>query len=380
MPRSRSQLVPHPSLDCSCAESIAPLLSRVSRAESHKVSELYSIPEIAAAADVPVELVVHLAESEQVLVLDGFVRQPDAVALVRKLGVGPGGAGLLSPLRESRRRGGLPLFASGALHVLGAALVLIASSLGLLKADDTETTLAEKPPPVQMVFLMTPGPSGGGGGGGLNMPAPPPRAELKAPVVKKTPSPVPRPRPYRPPPRPVMREVTPPRRPPPLPPPVQAPVVADPGDAQELPGVVEAPPAAAPPPSAGPGTGGGTGSGRGSGVGEGEGSGIGAGSGGGTGGGPFRPGSGVEPPQLLREVRPLYTDEARRRALEGDVVLEIVVRADGSVGDVKVLRSLGGGLDQRAIAAVRQWRFAPARRMGAAVDVVVEVAVGFSLR
>jgi TonB family protein len=132
--------------------------------------------------------------------------------------------------------------------------------------------------------------------------------------------------------------------------------------------------------SNGPGTGGGVGSGAGVGLGEGQGGGIGPGSGGGTGGGPFRPGSGIEPPQLLREVRASYTDDARRRGIEGDVVLEIVVKADGLVGSVRVMRSLGAGLDQRATDAVRQWRFSPARRQGTAVDVVVEVAVEFKLR
>ena len=64
----------------------------------------------------------------------------------------------------------------------------------------------------------------------------------------------------------------------------------------------------------------------------------------------------------------------------GEVELEIVVRRDGSVGDVKILRGLGGGLNERAVQAVRQWRFAPAQRQGAVVDVVVEVAVEFRLR
>jgi len=132
--------------------------------------------------------------------------------------------------------------------------------------------------------------------------------------------------------------------------------------------------------SYGPGTGGGMGSGSGQGLGEGSGGGIGPGSGGGTGGGPYRPGTGIAPPQLLREVRANYTDDARRRAIEGDVVLEIVVKRDGSVGQVRVLNSLGGGLEQKAVDAVRQWKFSPATRYGTAVDVVVEVAVGFKLR
>ena len=115
-------------------------------------------------------------------------------------------------------------------------------------------------------------------------------------------------------------------------------------------------------------------------MGEGDGAGIGPGSGGGTGGGPYRPGSGIEPPSLLREVKPSYTDDARRQGVEGDVVLEIVVRRDGSVGDVKLLQGLRGGLNDRAIQAVRQWRFAPATRQGIPVDVIVEVAVEFKLR
>jgi TonB family protein len=135
-----------------------------------------------------------------------------------------------------------------------------------------------------------------------------------------------------------------------------------------------------PVPSQGSGNGGGSGTGGGTGIGEGTGPGIGEGSGGGTGGGPYRPGSGITAPSIVHEVKPDYTDEARRRSLSGDVVLEIVVRSDGRVGAVRVLQGLGAGLDQRAVDAVRQWRFAPARRFGTPVDVLVEVAVEFRLR
>jgi TonB family protein len=112
----------------------------------------------------------------------------------------------------------------------------------------------------------------------------------------------------------------------------------------------------------------------------GPGGGIGPGSGGGTGGGPYQPGAGIDPPTLVKEIRPTYTDAARRQAIEGDVVLEIVVRSDGSVGNVRVRRTLGAGLEQKAIDAVRQWRFLPAKRHGTAVDVVVDVSVEFKLR
>ena len=82
----------------------------------------------------------------------------------------------------------------------------------------------------------------------------------------------------------------------------------------------------------------------------------------------------------MREVKADYTEDARRRGLEGEVVMEIVVTRDGTIGDVKLLRRLGGGLDERAIQAVRQWRFAPATLKGVPVDVMVEVAVEFRLR
>jgi periplasmic protein TonB len=82
----------------------------------------------------------------------------------------------------------------------------------------------------------------------------------------------------------------------------------------------------------------------------------------------------------VHEVKADYTDDARRRSISGDVLLEIVVRSDGGVGEVRILRGLGAGLDQRAVQAVRQWRFDPARRKGVPVDVLVEVAVEFILR
>ena len=159
---------------------------------------------------------------------------------------------------------------------------------------------------------------------------------------------------------------------------VSAPIVQAPAEDRDRAGVLQQ--ARSEAESRGPGVGGGVGSGKGTGIGEGDGSGVGPGSGGGTGGGPYRPGSGIEAPRLLREVRADYTDEARRRSVEGEVVLEIIVRRDGSVGDVKILKRLGAGLDDRAVQAVRQWRFTPARRLGSPVDVVVEVAVEFKLR
>ncbi|MDA1092494.1 MAG: energy transducer TonB [Acidobacteria bacterium] len=128
------------------------------------------------------------------------------------------------------------------------------------------------------------------------------------------------------------------------------------------------------------GTGDRGGVGDGAGVGQGTGGGVGAGDGGGTGGGPYRPGSGIAPPGLLREVAPDYTDRARRAGLQGEVLLTMVVTAEGLVTDVQVRRGLGSGLDERAVAAVQQWSFSPALRHGLPVAVWIEVAVEFRLR
>jgi len=134
--------------------------------------------------------------------------------------------------------------------------------------------------------------------------------------------------------------------------------------------------------SQGSGSGGGAGTGTGSGVGPGTGSGLGPGSGGGTGGGVYRPGNGVTLPRVLREVRPNYTSDAMRAKVQGVVVLECVVRPDGTVGDVSVIRSLDStfGLDQEAIKAAKAWRFAPGTRMGEPVSVLISIELTFTLR
>jgi TonB family protein len=87
-------------------------------------------------------------------------------------------------------------------------------------------------------------------------------------------------------------------------------------------------------------------------------------------------------PRVLREVKPAYTAEAMRAKVQGEVWLECVVLPDGSVGRVEVVKSLDGnfGLDQEAIKAARQWRFAPGTRQGQPVPVLVTIAIAFTLR
>lgn len=270
-----------------------------------------------------------------------------------------------------------PLAVSSGLHMGLIGAVILATTLGIGQASAVSDAESVAPQKMRLVYLALPGPGGGGGGGGLKQKAPPPKAKregtrnLNSPIPVREAPKVPEPAPRPPDPAPSRVE------PEPLPP-VEAPVVAVAADPATKPGVLEQTPVEST--SRGPGEGGGAGTGSGVGLGEGGGSGIGEGSGGGTGGGPYRAGSGIEPPSLLREVKPDYTEEARRRGVEGDVVMEIVVRRDGSVGDVRVLQGLGHGLDERAVAAVRRWKFSPATRRGAPVDVMVEVAMEFKLR
>ena len=136
------------------------------------------------------------------------------------------------------------------------------------------------------------------------------------------------------------------------------------------------------PNSMGMGTGPGGGGGNGSGIGPGSGSGLGPGSGGGTGGGVYDVGNGVTEPKLIREVKPQYTADAMRAKVQGEVELEAVVNPDGSVDRIRVTRSLDRtfGLDQKAIEAVRQWRFMPGMRQGQPVAVRVSVVLDFTLR
>ena len=108
----------------------------------------------------------------------------------------------------------------------------------------------------------------------------------------------------------------------------------------------------------------GMGTGAGGGIGSGKGNGYGAGEGGGYGGGLYHVGGGVAAPQLIYAVDPEFSDEARRAKFQGVCVVSLVVDAQGNPQRVQVVRHLGMGLDQKAVAAVRQYRFKPATSAG----------------
>ncbi len=113
--------------------------------------------------------------------------------------------------------------------------------------------------------------------------------------------------------------------------------------------------------SSGTGGGSGIGSGEGGGIGSGNGGGLGPGSGGGTGGGAFRAGTGgVGYPSCLYCPEPQYSEDARKAKWQGTVVLQVVITPDGRATEIKVVKGPGLGLEDKAIEAVRNWRFKPA--------------------
>jgi periplasmic protein TonB len=131
--------------------------------------------------------------------------------------------------------------------------------------------------------------------------------------------------------------------------------------------------------SNGPGSGAGIGTGCCGGVGPGNGRGVGIGSEAGVGGGPYKPGLGVTAPRELYAPDPEYSEEARRAKFQGSVLLWMIVGSDGLPHEIKVVRSVGLGLDEKALEAVRTWRFEPGRKDGRAVATQIHVEVTFRL-
>ena len=213
------------------------------------------------------------------------------------------------------------------------------------------------------IKMLALGKSGGGGGGGQNSPLPPSKGKLPRFDLKQFA-----------PPTPVIMNKNPKLAVEPTllgPPQIQVPNVnmAVFGDPLGKIG----------PPSAGPGTGGGIGRGRGTGVGPGRGGGYGPGEGGGAGGGVFRVGGGVSPPRVIKKVEPEYSEEARKAKYQGTVVLAVQVWEDGRAHNIRVVRSLGLGLDENAVQAVVQWRFVPGMKAGRPVKVAATIEVNFRL-
>jgi len=248
------------------------------------------------------------------------------------------------------RKMGRAMVSSMAVHV-GLFFVIIA-----LLSFRPDPRIFEPPPTEapKVVYLQQVGPGGGGGGS----PAPAPPKPLEIPK-HKAPDPVP--------------IVTPPQvvtPPPPPPPTLDAPIITSMANVMQATGTSSISLA---------NLGGG---GRGTGIGPGRGDGVGPGWDGGFGGGAKRPGSGIAMPTLLRQVEPKYTSEAMRAKVQGSVELEAVVLPNGTVGDVRITRSLDKafGLDQEAIKAAKGWLFRPGSdRDGKPVGVIVTLILEFRL-
>jgi len=132
--------------------------------------------------------------------------------------------------------------------------------------------------------------------------------------------------------------------------------------------------------SNGTGSGGGMGSGSGGGLGSGSGNGFGPGYGGNVGGGLYHIGGGVAAPVLLHQVDPEFSDEARRAKYQGICLISIIVDTNGNPQNPRVVRPLGMGLDEKALEAVKQFRFKPALKDGKTpVPVMITVEVNFRL-
>lgn len=245
---------------------------------------------------------------------------------------------------QGKRAAGATLASIG----LHAIFLLLALAFVTYKATSVQPTPPTELP--RLVFLQQPGP--GGGGGGSPAPAPPKPIEIPR---SKPPEPVP------------VTPVTPPPVPTPIPT-FSAPVMTPDSTLAQATGSSSVSLA---------NYGGG---GRGTGIGSGTGSGVGPGEGGGFGGGAFRLGSGITDPVPIRQPTPNYTSDAMRAKITGVVLLEIVINPDGTVGDVRVKRSLDRGLDQEAIKTARLWLFRPARdRDGKAVPVIADLELTFRL-
>ncbi len=258
---------------------------------------------------------------------------------------------------------------SFAVHIIVVALMFTVFAPSEIQEASTGSVTLVIPvdisPYLADIKLMTPksGDTGGGGGGGQNSPLPASKGKLPRFSMKQFA-----------PPTPVIKNENPKL--------AVEPTLLGPPDLQVANvdmNVFGDPFGKIGPPSAGPGTGGGIGTGKGTGVGPGRGGGFGPGSGGGAGGGVFRVGNGVSAPRLVKKVEPEYSEEARKAKYQGTVVLSIQVWEDGRAHNVRVVRSLGLGLDEKATEAVRQWRFVPGRKQDKPVKVAATIEVNFRL-
>ncbi len=284
-------------------------------------------------------------------------------------------------IRQSRSRRLYTALTSIGIHALTVIFIILVAIFSRLSGQ------SQSKKPDQQVVMLTPllpalfnegdSRSGGGGGGGGKRELPPPSGG-RLPKIRLVQLVPPDPKPIERPQETFMAEQS-----------VTLPI--DIPQNQALPiGDITQPPA---PDSSGPGSGGGIGVGSGTGIGPGRGSGVGPGSGAGFGGGSgpgVGPGtgpgiysagmSGLRNPEAIYQPLPPYTEDARKNKIEGAVVLQVLIRRDGSIDNPQILRSLGYGLDESAVkTVVTQWKFRPGILKGQPVDVLATIEVFFRL-
>jgi periplasmic protein TonB len=251
------------------------------------------------------------------------------------------------------------------IHVAAISLILTlafkAHTSMVLQPTLVETPVDFKltvPPPITMPVAKV---QGGGGGGGAHQIIEPTRGHLPTVVAKAPVAP------------PQIIKIDQPK------------LSAPPSEVVKMPdnpalpnlGVSQSPQIALA--SQGKGSGSGFGQGLGGGIGAGHGAGAGVGSGGGYGGGLMSVGGGVSAPQLVHSVEPEFTETARQQNFQGAVSIKLIVDSQGNPQDVRLASHLGMGLDEKAIEAVRQYKFRPAMYQGHPVSVQIVVDVDFHL-
>jgi protein TonB len=273
----------------------------------------------------------------------------------------------LRPDAVTARAPGRSIQAAFSVSVLTHAFgfMVLALAVSHHTGDDKRSTVTSNTP-AEIVWLPQPGPPHGGGGSGNRQPEPARRAKAPGRDTVTVPA---------------VRGESPLTDTPRTDQKIQVLAVSTMADVHELPGIVTTV-ALASSDSQGPGTGDQGGRGSGPGSGPGIGPGLGPGQYGGTGGDAYQLGSGVIGPRLIKETKPAYTADAMRAKIQGLVLLEAIVLPDGSVGRVRIVRSLDTtfGLDEEAVAAVKRWRFMPGTLAGRAVPVLVNIELAFTLR
>jgi len=269
------------------------------------------------------------------------------------------------PLWGKRREFDISQGVSVGAHVLLAVLILVPFAHKAMQSQPAQTLEVVDISPY--LSQLPPGKTkaGGGGGGGERAQTPPTRGKVPRWNLTQLTAPMATPRNMQPklPEEPTLAG----------PPDLKIPSPNDSNFGDPLAKMLTA--------SGGPGGGSGIGTGTGGGIGSGTGAGLGPGTGGGTGGGAYSPGTGgVGYPSCLYCPEPQYSEDARKAKYQGTVVLRVIIQPDGHATDIEIVKGPGLGLEQKAIEAVRTWRFKPALGpTGTPVATITPIEVTFRL-